>query len=69
MSNTSNTSNAPRVMRHYVIAYASWLAGVLTMAVIALAWYRHVEQVGIRELAARLQPDASTDADAPSVDE
>lgn len=46
-------------MQKYIIAYLAWLLGVLCMAGAALAWYRHVEQIGLRELAARM---AATDA-------
>lgn len=53
------------MMRKYVIAYGAWLAGVLTMAAIALAWYRHVEDIGLRELGARVRvPDPETPPDA-----
>lgn len=47
------------MMRKYVYAYAAWLAGVGVMAAVALAWYRYVEKIGLRELAERL-----TDTDA-----
>lgn len=51
------------MMRKYVMAYGVWLAGVLTMAAVALAWYRHVEQIGLRELAARMTtPESPQDA-------
>jgi hypothetical protein len=55
------------MMRKYVTAYALWFAAVLAMAVVAIGWYRHVEEIGLRELASRLRatddPEA-TEADA-----
>lgn len=44
-------------MKRYLLAYAAWLGAVLVMAGIALAWYRHVEEIGWRELGARLTND------------
>ena len=48
-------------MRKYVYAYAAWLAGVLTMAALAVAWYRHVEGIGLREVARRLHDETVND--------
>jgi hypothetical protein len=52
------------MMQKYLIAYGAWLAGVLTMAGIALAWYKHVERIGVTELAARMAERTETDVDA-----
>lgn len=49
-------------MRKYVIAYAGWVVGTLTMTGVALAWYKHVEQIGLGELASRLRATDDTEA-------
>lgn len=49
-------------MRKYMIAYAGWVVGTLTMTGAALAWYRHVENIGIREMASRLRATDATEA-------
>lgn len=53
-------------MKRYVLMYMAWLAGVLTMAAAATAWYRYVEEIGTTELAARLRArqDATNAPDA-----
>lgn len=50
------------MMRKYVIAYMAWIVGVLAMAGAALAWYRYVEGIGMRELASRLRATDDTEA-------
>lgn len=52
-------------MRKYLVAYGAWLVGVLTMAGIALAWYRHVEGIGLRDLAERVNGPDETPDDGP----
>lgn len=54
------------MMNRYVIAYIGWLIGTLGMAAAALAWYKRVEQIGIRELASRM---TATDAPEATADE
>lgn len=49
-------------MSKYMIAYLGWVAGTLAMTGIGLAWYRHVEGIGIRELASRLNATDDTEA-------
>lgn len=49
-------------MKRYVTAYFIWFAGVMAMAVAAAAWYRYVEEIGVRELAARLNATGATEA-------
>jgi hypothetical protein len=49
-------------MRKYVLAYSTWLLGVLTMAAVALAWYRHVEGISYREVLERLQNESDDGA-------
>lgn len=50
------------MMKKYVTAYALWFLGVLAMAAVAAAWYRYVEDIGVRELASRLRATDATDA-------
>lgn len=46
-------------MRNYALMYLGWLLGVLAMAAIAAVWYKHVEEIGISELADHFRaPDA-----------
>lgn len=49
-------------MRHYSLMYVGWIAGVITMAAVAVAWYRHVEAIGLRALADRMTEDHATGA-------
>lgn len=41
-------------MKRYLAAYAGWLAFVFIAGGIAVAWYRHVEQIGLMELVERM---------------
>lgn len=47
-------------MTRYMLMYAAWLAGVLTMAAVAVAWYKHVEEIGLQELGDRLTQTPAT---------
>lgn len=38
-------------MKRYIIAYGAWLMGVFACAAVMLAWYKHVQEIGWRELA------------------
>lgn len=49
------------MMRKYVVAYAVWLVAVLAMATVAAAWYKHVEEIGARELLNRLRDTEATE--------
>lgn len=48
-------------MRRAWIAYGVWLTFVAVAALTAAVWYRHVEQIGWRELADKLKPDDTGD--------
>lgn len=47
------------MMRRYVTAYALWFAFVASAAMIAIAWYQHVERIGLEEFRGRHTPDPS----------
>lgn len=47
------------MMKRYLLTYTAWLVGVLSMAAIAVAWYRYVENIGMQELADRLREPAT----------
>lgn len=49
------------MMRKYLYAYAMWLTFVTAAAAVALAWYRHVEEIGLQEAAARMKSQTDTD--------
>lgn len=58
------------MMRRYVLMYAGWIAGVVAMSAIAVAWYRYVEEIGYREVANRLRSrEAATDAPEATEDD
>lgn len=57
------------MMRRYVLMYAGWLIGVLTMTAIAVVWYRRVEEIGYGELADRMMHPRATDAPEATEDD
>jgi hypothetical protein len=44
-------------VKRYTLAYLAWLVAVLAAAAGAAAWYRHVEQIGWREVASKIGED------------
>jgi len=55
-------------MRRYTVAYAAWLTFVLSMATIALWWYRKVSGLTPTEILNEMQ-DARHDPETATVDE
>lgn len=51
----------------YMAAYAAYIIGMIGLATVAVAWYKHVEQIGMNELRERMRPapDATEDTDTP----
>lgn len=58
-------------MRRYTIAYAAWLTFVLSMATIALWWYRKVSGLTPTEIFTQMQDgdDLTHDPETATVDE
>lgn len=48
------------MMRKYVAAYMAWIIAVGLGAWAALEWYKRVEEIGYREIAARLRAREGT---------
>lgn len=50
-------------MTQYLRAYLLWFSFVAAAAAVAVAWYRHVEEIGLREVAERLQERDTEDTE------
>ena len=42
-------------MTQYLRAYLLWFSFVTAAAAVAVAWYRHVEEIGLKETGERLK--------------